>query len=574
MKIVLIQPPIQDFYDTDIRLQPIGLGYLKSVAAKFHPDVGIKILDFHQGHRRHPIAWPKELGYLKDYYQYPDKSPFRSFYHYFHFGASYEVIEQTLRAENPDVIGISSLFTPYFREALQIARIAKKLFPDRPVLFGGSHVNADPHQVLSHKEVDYVIRGEGERPFVEFISFLKNKIAIQQVSNLGFKVESNIIFNAQTDNYSIDELPFPDFTDLDKNSYLYGPKALTFLITSRSCPHRCSFCSVHQTFGSSYRKRSVENVLNEIKLRYEQGYRIIDFEDDNLTFYKNQMKELCRRIISEIPRDLEFVAMNGISYISLDDELLDLMRRAGFTHLNLALVSSDQFVREATKRPHTIDKYLSVVDRARSLGFKIVSYQILGLPNESLESMTQTLAFGARLPILLGASMFYLTPNSPIAKNFPPRTESDQFLARLTSMHIETESFKREDLFTLFITTRIVDFLKSFDLQNNLSLSEVLELAPQQSFHARGQRLLRRLFEEQILYADVGQKDLPLPKFKYSLFKSALDQMQFIHTMNGGHIWTTPATMKQAQSFSDCWMDPYKSAPKYGHLDHEIRGRT
>ena len=71
-------------------------------------------------------------------------------------------------------------------------------------------------------------------------------------------------------------------------------------------------------------------------------YRIIDFEDDNLTYYKAAFKELCRRIIARYPAGaLELVAMNGISYLSLDDEALELMAAAGFSHLNLALVSSD-----------------------------------------------------------------------------------------------------------------------------------------------------------------------------------------------------------------------------------------
>ena len=206
----------------------------------------------------------------------------------------------------------------------------------------------------------------------------------------------------------------PDLSDFTPASYTLAGKPLTFMITSRSCPHKCSFCSVHTTFGTDYRRRSLENVLEEIELRYRQGYRVIDFEDDNLTYYKPTFKELCRRLIARFPnREMEFVAMNGISYLSLDDELLGLMRQAGFSHLNLALVSSDKTVRETTKRPHTLEAYLRVVHKAAALGFKIVSYQILGLPNESLDSMIQTLAFNARLPVLLGASPFYQTPTRP-----------------------------------------------------------------------------------------------------------------------------------------------------------------
>ncbi len=76
---------------------------------------------------------------------------------------------------------------------------------------------------------------------------------------------------------------------------------MVFLVTSRSCPHRCSFCSVHATFGTRYRRVSAARVLDEMKLRYREGYRVFDFEDDNLTYYKEEMKELCRAIRREFP---------------------------------------------------------------------------------------------------------------------------------------------------------------------------------------------------------------------------------------------------------------------------------
>jgi tRNA A37 methylthiotransferase MiaB len=139
------------------------------------------------------------------------------------------------------------------------------------------------------------------------------------------------------------------------------------------------------------------------------------------------------------------------------------MFEAGFSHLNLALVSSDKTVRETTKRPHTLEAYLKIVHRAHALGFQIVSYQILGLPNESLDSMIQTLAFNTRLPVLLGASPFYRTPASPIARGLD-FTEEDYVKARLTAMAVETDEFRREDIYSLFITTRVINFLKGLRL--------------------------------------------------------------------------------------------------------------
>jgi radical SAM superfamily enzyme YgiQ (UPF0313 family) len=546
MKVVLIQPSIQDFYDTDVRLQPIGLCYIKAAVKKFLPDVDVLIKDYHAGCGRQTVAIPKELRYLADYYPVADKSPFSTFHRYYHFGKPFDEIEAELAELKPDVVGISSLFTPYYREALEVAaRVKKRL--NATVVMGGSHASAVPESPLASRHVDFVIRGEGERAFVEFLRYLKGEQSLDQVPNLSYRKDSECFSNPLGENFPIDQLAFPDLSDFSPSNYTLAKKPMTFMITSRSCPHKCSFCSVHTTFGTDYRRRSLENVLEEIELRYREGYRVIDFEDDNLTYYKNTFKELCRRLIGRFPnRELEFVAMNGISYLSLDDELLELMRRAGFSHLNLALVSSDKTVRETTKRPHTLEAYLKVVHKAHALGFQIVSYQIIGLPNETLDSMIQTLAFNARLPVLLGASPYYQTPNAPMARGLP-LTEKDYVKARLTAMAIETEEFSRDDIYTLFVTTRILNFLKGLPLEASTGLTDLLGREWLEPRTQAGIDLLKRFSETQKLYFWSKQGLVENRQFNSDVFLRVLAETKFVSCQNGASIYLKPTT---AHAFS------------------------
>jgi len=532
MKVLLIQPPVRDFYDTDVRLQPIGLAYLKAAVRKYLPDIDIIIKDYHHGCGRRTIAIPEELRYLTDYYSAADKSPFSTFHQFYHFGKSFDEIEAEIADLKPDVVGISSLFTPYYREALEIAARVKHRTA-AVVVMGGSHASAAPESLLASPHVDFVIRGEGEKGFVEFLRHLLNQRSLEEVPNLAYKRDSKITLNQMADNIPIDDLPDPDLSDFAPSTYTLAGKPMTFMITSRSCPHKCSFCSVHTTFGTNYRRRSLENVLEEIELRYRQGYRIIDFEDDNLTYYKNTFKELCRRLIARFPnREMEYVAMNGISYLSLDDELLELMFEAGFSQLNLALVSSDKTVRETTKRPHTLEAYLKVVNKADELGFKMVSYQILGLPNESLESMIQTMAFNARLPVLLGASPFYRIPNSPIAHGLA-LTEEDYVKARLTALAIETENFSRDEIYTLLVTTRIINFLKGLPVCLATSLMTLVDEFAENSKTAIGLHLLKQLLTTGRLYFWTKRDLVENRKFAAELFFRVLAKAQFIAGQNG-----------------------------------------
>lgn len=532
MKVLLIQPPVRDFYDTDVRLQPIGLAYLKAAVRKHLPEVEICLKDFHGGHGRSTAPIPKELKYLADYYGVADKSPFSTFHQYYHFGKSFDEIEREITDVRPDVVGISSLFTPYYREALEVAaRVKKRL--KAIVVMGGSHASAVPQSLLASPHVDYVIRGEGEKPLVELLRAIGNGSCVEHIPNLTYKRNGELVFNPVLENFPIDALPIPDLGDLTPASYTLAGKPLTFMITSRSCPHKCSFCSVHTTFGNNYQRRSLESVLEEIELRHRQGYRVIDFEDDNLTYYKSTFKELCRRLIIRFPnREMEFLAMNGISYLSLDDELLELMRQAGFSHLNLALVSSDKSVRETTKRPHTLEAYVKVVTKAHQLGFKIVSYQILGLPNESLESMIQTLAFNARLPVLLGASPFYRTPSSPIAHGLS-LNESDFVRARLTALAIETEHFSRDDIYTLFMTTRIINFLKGLSIEQDTALDELMNRSWPNSRAAVGFELLRQLQLTGHWYAWTKSGWMENIHFSSAVLRCVLSQTEEVGTRTG-----------------------------------------
>ncbi len=508
------------------------------------PNVEVIIRDFHRGlgdklAGRRTIPIPRELKYLKEYYPVPDKSPFSTFFEYFHFGASYEDIANEIKSLSPDLVGISSLFSPYYREALKTAEIVKKVL-DVPVLMGGSHVSACPELMLSNPNVDFIIRGEGEKPICDFLREFQTHKRYAMVDSLGWKENGRIRLNPIGDNFPIRELPPPDVSSLSKEHYLFEGKPMRFVITSRSCPHRCSFCSVHTTFGTEYRRNSVENVLGEIVESYELGYRVFDFEDDNLTFFRPEMKKLCEELIRAFPKkDVRFVAMNGISYISLDSELLRLMKDAGFTNLNLALVSSDKLVRETTKRPHTVEKYLQIVREGFELGFQITSYQILGLPMETLESMIQTLRFNAAQPVLMGASLFYLTPNSPIASNFPERSESDVFLSRLTSMAIVSEHFEREHIYSLFIVTRILNFLKSAPVSkgNTVGLNEALRILEKSGIRSSiGVRLFEKLLQERKLYAFTNRDPVLLEKFRYEVFEKVFSGLGGISTLSGGKI--------------------------------------
>jgi hypothetical protein len=138
----------------------------------------------------------------------------------------------------------------------------------------------------------------------------------------------------------------------------------------------------------------------------------------------------------------------------------------------------------------------------------------------------------------LGASPFYLIPRSPIASRFDASSETDVFRARLTAMAVETKHFKREDLYTLLITTRILNFLKGIPLPAvKVTLSKALAIAAKQDGRsATGVEILWRLLKEKKLYAATEKGLEPLPRFKPELFFQLWRKLDTIRTQHNSII--------------------------------------
>jgi radical SAM superfamily enzyme YgiQ (UPF0313 family) len=528
-KILLLQPPVRDFYETDIRLQPLGLCYLKACCEKKLPGTVVTVRDYHSGYRKKTLALPGKLTYLKKYY-IADKSPFSTFSQYFHFGADFPEILADVQSLKPDLIGISALFSAYAEEALELAALLKKAC-NVPVLFGGSHVSARPESILNRPFVDFVITGEGEKPFVELIKSLQNGDSPEKIPNLGYKKNGRIFLNPRQKNYSLDEIPEPDFSDLPPENYLYCKKSLSFILSTRGCPYKCRFCSVHNTFTEGFRCREITQIIAEMKNRYADGIRVFDFEDDNINYDKERYKALLCAIIENFPEaDIQLMAMNGMAWHRLEPEILLLMKRAGFSHLNIALVSSNQDINRKMQRPWPLEDFELLTEQACEHSFLTTAYCIFGLPGDRLENMLDSLIFLARLPVLIGVSPFYLPPGCPLETELSTKGDENtdySVLARMTALNIFNGNFDRDDIFTLFILARIINFLKDFNGKDETPLAEVLNvLSKLNKRAAEGVEIIKRL--------QTGQAHHPC--FKTRLFTSFFAKAAYITGLSGQKI--------------------------------------
>jgi anaerobic magnesium-protoporphyrin IX monomethyl ester cyclase len=464
MKILLIQPPILDFYQTSVRTQPIGLAYLASSLRSQGYEV--EILDCQTGKRKSAPV-PPELSYLQDFYPFNDRSPFKLYTGYYHFGLEWEEIAKKIKDSRADVYGISSSFTPYGGEALKIARIIKEREKGKLVIMGGSHVTCDPESVLKNPFVDYVVLGEGEERVPLLLGQIEKggKKGLKGIDGIGYRSGGEIEINPlQGFIRDLDGLPYPARDLLDLNRYQIGRKCSTMMITSRGCPHGCVYCSGHLVMGSAFRARAPEAIVQEmVECRNRFGVERFDIEDDNFTFDRKRACRLLKLIIEAFGENrVGLTAMNGISLASLDGDLLQLLKRAGFETINISFVSADNSTRRRMQRPVGPMDFAQVLNEAETAGLHVVAYAILGMPGQTSQEMAETLIYLMGRRVLIGPSIYYPTPGTPLFE----RCKTDGILPihpsqwRSSAMPVETQTFSRVDLLTLFRLARVINFVK------------------------------------------------------------------------------------------------------------------
>lgn len=536
MKILLVQPPVRDFFESAERLAPVGLAYIKAAVGKYIPDAAVEILDARAGRARRTTPLPPELRFLSEYYGGDDTGPFALFTQYYHFGLNYNYVAAEAANFTPDLVGISCLFSAYYAEALDTAAAIKKVLPRIPIVLGGPHASAAPESVLVGGIVDYVVMGEGERPMVELAKALAGGGAIENVPNLAWVEAGQIRFTAREPNYPVEELGAPDLSGLDPGHYRIGRRNLATVVTSRGCPHGCDFCSSKEIFGAAHRRRRTASVIDEMSERLGQGFEAFDFEDDNLASPSNAFSGLLSAIIEEFgERNLRLSAMNGINYQALDGGTLDLMRRAGFDHLNLSLVSADDALCAGHGRAGSSERFETIARLAAQVGLLTTAYQVLGLPGEDMDSMLDGLALLASLPVLIGVSPFYLTPGMALWSGKPTRERLMR--ARLTALGPDSPECSRRDVFTLLISARILNFLKGLELSGEVPFSEALESARSSGVRAAaGADLLDELLKTGTLRSWNKKPGPQVKMFDQGLFFRLWSRIGRLENRKGGII--------------------------------------
>ena len=313
----------------------------------------------------------------------------------------------------PDVIGVSCMFSMYDSDYLRVAKLAKEVCPKAVVVYGGSHASVAPESVLRDRNVDLVVKGEGEITFLELVKCIDaGRDYADLVGTVMRNGDGSLRHNPPREPITdIDELPFPARHLLPMERYFafqrkgrgmyryYMRKPIANIITSRGCPYNCVFCASRTVWGRSWRGRSARSIVEELKfLTKEYGIKEFTPWDDNIAYDRKRLLEICDGIIED-GLDLKWATPNGIYLWKLDQEVLTRMKGSGYYRANFAIESGDLRTLKFIGKIADFEKVKSVLAICDRLGIWTASSFLIGFPDEDRKAIDRTLNASVELKV-------------------------------------------------------------------------------------------------------------------------------------------------------------------------------
>ena len=267
-----------------------------------------------------------------------------------------------------DLVGIGAL-TNAIPEAYRLGDSLRK--KGVTVVMGGPHVSFMPEEALDH--CDYVVRGEGDASFPALVEALSQGRPIDEVPGVSRRLPDGSVASAPA-------APAVDYAELPSPDFLLSPQVKPervppIVVTSRGCPHKCTFCCVTAIFGRRYRFKRDEQVIAELRPVQD---RSVCFGDDNFCAHPRRTKGLLAKMIDEDAVPLRWSGQITVK-AGCDGELVDLMRRTRCRIVYVGVESVKADTLASYGKAHEVGVTESCVENLHAHGIGIHGMFVVGM---------------------------------------------------------------------------------------------------------------------------------------------------------------------------------------------------
>jgi len=322
-------------------------------------------------------------------------------------------LKRFLKLFNPKAVGITCV-SFNLPSAIMTASLIKKFDPEIKIIFGGPHPTVFPEETLRLKEVDFVVKGEGEKTLLELIDALSMKKSFSGIRGLYYQESGVLHKNPERELIeNLDTLPFPDRGLLAGRKY-YNILSLrypsTTMLSGRGCMRECTFCL--QSLGRTLRLRSCNSVVDEMQTVIGRGIKDIFFVDDAFSESRERVIRICREIIKRKLR-INWAVKGRTDNVDL--EMLRIMRKAGCRRIHFGVESANINTLRRMKKRNSPEKAIRAFRSSRIAGIQTGAELMLGAPGETYSDSWNTVEFARELNP--DYAFFYITtpyPGTPL----------------------------------------------------------------------------------------------------------------------------------------------------------------
>jgi radical SAM superfamily enzyme YgiQ (UPF0313 family) len=253
-----------------------------------------------------------------------------------------------------------------------------------PVVFGGVHPTFMPEEPL--KYADYVLKGEAEESLPLLVKALESSGDLSCVPNLLYLREGAVVRNAERPLcMDLDDVPVPDFSLVNG----YRRMKIYPVMSSRGCPHACTFCCVSPMFGRRLRVKSVPRLMEELEA---VGPASVFFSDDNFTASPAHTKEVLSEMLHRCLVPPRWYAQVRAD-IWRDQELMDLLERTRCRRVFIGFESVDQDVLDSYGKHQRLSDMKACVSAFHRRGVGVHGMFMFGADGDDAGAFDRTVRF-------------------------------------------------------------------------------------------------------------------------------------------------------------------------------------
>jgi len=299
----------------------------------------------------------------------------------------YSFVVRHLPDECFDVVGLSTICSSY-PLTLRLAQEIRRANPQARIILGGPQASVvDVATLNAFPCVDIIVRGEADDTFPSLLRLFETG-AWQTMPGMTFRCDDQVIRNPNAPVVeNMDRLPLPAF-DLDLRLKDRGGVHLEI---GRGCPFACTFCSTNDFFRRNFRLKSPSRMIADIAaLKDEYGLGYFSLVHDMYTIDRKKVVAFCEAILDNGEK---FTWGCSARTDCIDDELIELMARAGCTGIFFGIETGSQRLQHVINKKLDLSEAVQRIACADRNGIKTTVALIAGFPEETRDDLRDTIHF-------------------------------------------------------------------------------------------------------------------------------------------------------------------------------------